>query len=213
MIDDHPSQIEGYKIILAYNTSGLEIETTCCYSCEKAYEAITKGSYGFFDMVFLDRSLPAFPEKGIHSGEDLAQLIKTHLPQSKTVIITSHSEAFLLYNMARTIEPAGLLVKSDFTAEDLIFAFEAILKGEHYYSQTVKESLSQLLSKKNYLDSYNRQIIMLLAQGIKTKNLPDHLSISLSAIEKRKAQIKDYLCIEKGSDEAIVREAKRLGFI
>lgn len=212
MIDDHPSQIEGYKIIMAYNTRGLEIETTPCYTCEKAYDIITKGNHSF-DLIFLDRSLPAYPQKGIKSGEDLALLIRRHLPESKIVIITSHSEAFLIYNIVKKIAPAGLLVKSDFDADDLLYAFNTIMDGENYYSQTVKESMARLLKKEDYLDNFNRQIITLLAQGIKTKNLPEYLNISLSAIEKRKAHVKDYLCIAKGSDEDIVREARRLGFV
>lgn len=212
MIDDHPSQIEGYKVILAYNSMGLAIETTCCYTSEKAFEIIAVDSNDF-DIVFLDRNLPEYAAKSIYSGEDLGVLIKRHLPGSKIVIITSHSEAFILYNMIKKIDPAGLLVKSDFTADDLLVAFENIVNGENHYSQTVQESIARMLSKETYLDSYNRQIIMLLSQGIKTKNLPEHLNISLSAIEKRKAQVKDYLCIDKGTDEDIVREAKRLGFI
>jgi DNA-binding NarL/FixJ family response regulator len=87
------------------------------------------------------------------------------------------------------------------------------MKGETYHSETVKESIRDLLSKEEYLDFYNRQIIMLLSQGIKTKNIPEHLNLSQSTVEKRKVQIKDYFCIEKGTDEDIVREAKRMGFI
>lgn len=214
MIDDHPSQIEGYKVILGCNNSDFEIEATACYTCESAYKLITSHtSPGPFDMVFLDKSMPGYPEKNINSGEDLAAIIKQHLPASKIVIITSYAEAFLLYNIIKKIEPAGLLVKSDFKPEELILAFGHILHGETYYTQTVRDSINQLLSKENYLDSSNRQIIILLSKGIKTKNLPKHIHISLSAIEKRKAQIKDYLCIEKGTDEDIVEEAKRLGFI
>ncbi|HLA56458.1 MAG TPA: response regulator [Flavobacterium sp.] len=214
MIDDHPSQIEGYKVILGYNKENLRIETTPCFSCEAAYKIITGNTpETVFDIIFLDSTLPPYPEKKIHSGEDLAPLIKKHMPESKIVIITSHSETFLLYNIVKKIAPAGLLVKSDFDANDLLDAFEIIMNGENYHSETVIGSVRQLLSKEAYLDSFNRQIITLLSQGVRTKNLPDYLHISLSAVEKRKAQVKDYLCIDKGTDEDIVREARKLGFI
>ena len=214
MIDDHPSQIEGYKVILSCHHSDFKIESTACYTCESAYKIITSNQSRIaYDMVFLDKSMPGYPEKNIKSGEDLASLIKKHLPTSKIVIITSYAEAFLLYNIIKKIEPAGLLVKSDFKSEELIVAFDNIMDGKTYYTQTVKECISQLLANKNYLDSSNRQIIILLSKGVKTKNLPKHLHISLSAVEKRKAQIKDYLCIAKGNDEDIVAEAKKLGFI
>ncbi|MET0760063.1 MAG: response regulator [Flavobacterium sp.] len=214
MVDDHPSMIEGYKIILSYNDLGFEIETTAAHNCESAFEIITNTTnLDFFDLVFLDYSLPPFEAKNISSGEDLAMLVKAHLPNSKIVMLTSHTEALILYNIIRNIEPEGLLVKSDFSAEELISAFDMIMKGEIYHSLTVKQNVKELLSKKVYLDHFNRQIITLLAQGIKTKSLPAHLNLSISAIEKRKVQIRDYFCIQKGNDEDIIREAKKLGLI
>ena len=63
------------------------------------------------------------------------------------------------------------------------------------------------------MDNYNRQIIILLSQGVKTKNLPDLLYLSKSAIDKRKAIIKQLLGIDKGNDEDILKEARKQGLI
>lgn len=214
MVDDHPSMIEGYKIILSYNNLGLEIETTPAYNCESAYKIITNGSNKiYFDLVFLDFSLPPYEEMGIKSGQDLAMLAKVHLPNAKIVILTSHTEAILLYNIISNVEPNALLVKSDFSAEELLSAFDKIMDGEIYHSTTVNHNLKEMFSQKKILDQQNRQIISLLAQGIKTKNLPSHLNISISAIEKRKVNIRHYFNLQKGSDEDIIREAKRLGLV
>ncbi|MFM9989297.1 response regulator [Flavobacterium sp.] len=217
MVDDHPSMIEGYKIILSYNDLGLEIETTSAYNCESAYKIITnenESSKVYFDLIFLDFSLPPYEQMNITSGQDLALLIKNYLPDAKIVMLTSHTEAILLYDLIRKVDPNGLLVKSDFSAEELLFAFNKIMGGETYHSITVNQNLKEILSKSSVLDQQNRQIISLLAQGIKTKNLPNHLNLSLSAIEKRKVQIRDYFCIKNGgNDEDIIREAKTLGLV
>jgi two-component system response regulator NreC len=214
MVDDHPSMIEGYKIILSYNNLGLEIETTAVYNCESAYSTITNKSNKInFDLVFLDFSLPPYEEMNIKSGQDLAMLTKIHLPNAKIVMLTSHTEAILLYDIIRTVEPHGLLVKSDFSAEELLFAFDKIMGNEIYHSTTVTQNLREILSKSSILDQENRQIITLLSQGIKTKNLPSYLNISISAIEKRKVNIRDYFNLQKGSDEDIIREAKKLGLV
>jgi two-component system, NarL family, response regulator NreC len=214
MIDDHPSMLEGYKIILSYNPFGYEVETTAAYSSQKAYEIITNnGSPTVFDIVFLDYSLPAFEEKKIRNGEDLSLLVKKHFPLAKIMLITSHAEAILLYNIVQRINPEGFLVKSDFTADELLVAFDAVLKGEIYHSQTVKNSIKEMSSSKMYLDSINRQILSLIAQGLKTKSMPEYLRISLSAIEKRKIHIKEYFNIKKGNDEDILREARKMGLI
>jgi two-component system response regulator NreC len=212
MVDDHPTQLEGYKIILAYNNQRIAIESVMAYNCKTAFEII-KDATQSFDMFFLDLNLPGYPEEQIKSGEDLAYLVKERHPNSKIIMLTSHSESFLLYNIVRRIEPNAFLVKSDFGGEELLDAFDAVLNGQTYHSETVRESIHELLSREEYLDSYNRQIITLLAQGVKTKNLPERLNLSMSAVEKRKSQIKDYFCIEKGNDEDIVREARKLGFV
>lgn len=213
MVDDHPTQLDGYKIILAYNNQGIEIDATMAYNCKAAFEIITNPDTLAFDMVFLDLNLPGYPEELLKSGEDLAYLVKKYFPDAKIIMLTSHSESFVLYNIVKKIKPNAFLVKSDFGGEELLMAFDTVIKNETYYSETVTASIQELLSREEYLDTYNRQIITLLAQGVMTKNLPEHLNLSMSAVEKRKSQIKDYFCIEKGSDEDIVREARKLGFI
>jgi DNA-binding NarL/FixJ family response regulator len=214
IVDDHPLQIEGYKSILQYNTDNLEIDTIECYSCEAAYNIIVNTVDPlYFDIVFLDRSLPPYPEKKIYSGEDLAFLARKYFPKSKIMMITSHAEAFVIYDLIQKVRPDGLLIKSDFDGEELLVAFSTVLNGSIYYSQTVKDSTKELLSRESYLDTINRQIIVLLAQGLKNKSIALQLNLSDSAIEKRKSKLKDFFFISKGTDEELVQEARKMGFI
>ena len=214
MIDDHPSMIEGYKSILSFNDLGLQITTTPAYNCESAYNIISTTPVAeAFDFAFVDLSLPPYLEKNIKSGEDLALLIKNKFTKCKIVILTSHAEAFILDNIQRNIAPNGLLVKSDFTADEFLLAFEKIYNNHIYTSKTVVENIAELHEKNSFLDENNRKLITLLSEGVKTKNLPQRMNLSISAIDKRKAQIKFYFKIEKGSDEDIIREAKKHGLI
>jgi DNA-binding NarL/FixJ family response regulator len=214
MIDDHPSMIEGYKSILSFNDLGLRITTTPAYNCESAYNIIDNTPvFKAFDFAFVDLSLPPYLEKNIKSGEDLALLIKNKFPDCKIVILTSHAEAFILDAIQKNIAPNGLLVKSDFTAEEFLLAFEKIYNNHFYTSRTVVENIAELHEKSAFLDENNRKLITLLAEGVKTKNLPQRMNLSISAIDKRKAQIKHFFKIEKGSDEDIIREAKKHGLI
>ncbi len=213
-VDDHPSQILGYKTILAYNDRNLAIETTECYNCKDAFSLLNDTvNPPDFDLVFLDRSMPAHEEEGIFSGEDLAVLWRKKFPETKIVILTSHAESFIIYDIVKKVHPAGLLIKSDFSGDELLRAFDLIMDGETYHSETVRKAIKELLSREDYLDSINRQIIMLISQGFKTKTIAGEINLTESAVEKRKAKIKDYFCIDKGNDEDIIREAKKLGFI
>ena len=214
MIDDHPSMIEGYKSILSFNDLGVRINAVPAYNCEAAYNIITsEDNTQAFDMAFVDLSLPPYLDKDMKSGEDLALLIRKVHPKCKIVILTSHAEAFILDNIQKTIEPNGLLVKSDFTAEELLIAFEQIYNNQIYTSKTVVDNIADLHEKSAFLDDNNRKLITLLSEGVKTKNMPQHMNLSISAIDKRKAQIRYFFKIEKGSDEDIIRAAKNHGLI
>lgn len=214
MVDDHPPIIEGYKAILSYKDFGYSITTTAAHSCKDAYNVVTAGKDQImFDLVFIDITLPSYPEKNLNSGQDLILLIQKQLPNAKIVVLTSHTESFLLYTIIKECKPNGLLIKNDVSAEEFLTAFSSIMNGNTYYSKTVLDLNLNIANKTNYLDNYNRQIIILLSQGIKTKNLGELLFLSNSSIEKRKVIIKTFLGIEKGNDEDLIREARKKGLI
>ena len=212
IVDDHLSIIEGYKSILSYNTSHT-IDTTAATSLEMAYRIITSQPKPTFDVVFIDLTLPEYPEKGLHAGDDLIAVVRQHLPEAKVVILTSHSESILFYRILNESDPDGILIKSDFTSEELLVAFDVIVSGEPYYSSTIIKYKKQLVPANKIFDAYNRQIIQLLSQGVKTKNIQEILHLSKSAVDKRKANIKDMLGIDKGNDEDLIREARKQGLI
>lgn len=214
IIDDHPTQIDGYKSILLLNDLNISIKFTVCFNCKEAHQVITNPlKKDVFHLVFIDYSIPAYEEAQLFNGEDLAQLVTKHFLQPKIAIITSHTEAIVLYNVLKRVNPQGLLVKSDIDGEELLDAFHKLIQGERYYSETVSKAKKTMLSKEELLDTTNRKIIELLAQGIKTKNLPEHLHLSQSAIEKRKATIKDALGIDKGTDEDILKAVRLMGLL
>ena len=110
MVDDHPSMIEGYKIILSYNPFGYEVETTAVYNCENAYEIIRKKrTVKSFNIFLLDYSLPPFEKKNLSNGEDLAILIRKKNPEAKVVMLTSHVETILLYDIIKNVRRCLLI--------------------------------------------------------------------------------------------------------
>lgn len=212
IVDDHPTMIEGYKSILNSNYPTDTLSIYIAHSCETAYHYITKINQPF-DLVLLDLALPPYEPAKLASGEDLAVLIQKLWQDTKIMMLTSHTEAFILYNLIKKINPEALLIKSDFKSDEFLKAFESVLQGHIYYSQTAQLSIKEVGANHFGLDSYDRRIISLLAKGIKTKNLPEHLGITISAIDKRKAQIKLFFGIQKGNDEDIITEARKRGLV
>ncbi|SCY66586.1 transcriptional regulator [Flavobacterium caeni] len=214
MIDDHPGMIEGYKAMLALNKQQHSIEITEAYHCEQAYHLITDPNHAtFFDLVFLDYSIPPYPEQKIYNGEDLGVLIRKHMPETKIIMLTAHFDTIRLYNVVKKIQPNGLLVKSDYRPPQLIEAFEKVLDGEIYYTPLVTQKIKQPLFAQGLLDSLDREIIVLLAEGFQIKSIASKMNVSEDTIKKRKSKIKDLLNIEKGGDEDILKECRSLGLL
>lgn len=60
-------------------------------------------------------------------------------------------------------------------------------------------------------DDINRQILMYLSKGYKIKDLEKIISLSISPIQRRIAQMKDAFDVKE--DSSLVKEAILLGFI
>ena len=95
----------------------------------------------------------------------------------------------------------------------ILVAFDKILKNENYYSQTVVKLVSQIQYDNIEIDAFDKQILFHLSKGTKTKDIPQYVPLSLSAVEKRKLNLKDILEIKGGSDIDLIREAKNKGMI
>lgn len=124
-----------------------------------------------------------------------------------------YNESYRIHNILKTINPEGFLIKSDLTSSELANAFQNILENPPYYSNTVNSFLRKTITSDIFVDEKNRKILHLLSQGIKTKNLAEHVGLSLSAVEKRKKHLKSIFSVEDGQDETLLREARKKGFL
>ncbi|MBC7606045.1 MAG: response regulator transcription factor [Burkholderiales bacterium] len=215
IVDDHPFIIEAYKnAIKGYNSKGAyEFTITQAKDCKTGYEAITAPGIEPFGIAFFDLSMPTYEEKGIFSGEDLALLVKKEMPNCKIILLTMHTELLKINTIIKNINPNGLVIKNDLTFDELLLAFDKILKDENYYSQTVVKLVSQTQYDNIEIDAFDKQILFHLSKGTKTKDIPQYVPLSLSAVEKRKLNLKETLEIKGGSDIDLIREAKNKGLL
>ncbi|UPT72170.1 MAG: response regulator [Flavobacterium sp. JAD_PAG50586_2] len=213
IVDDHPFIIQAYRNALdKYSQQGYEFVVTQASNCKTGYESITEATTPF-DVAFFDISMPEYAEKEIYSGEDLAALMKTQMPDCKIILLTMHTELLKINNIIKNINPSGLIIKNDLTFDELIFAFDKIINNESYYSQTVIKLVGQAQYNNIELDAFDKQILFHLSKGVKTKDLPQYIPLSLSAIEKRKLNIREILEVSGGSDIDLINEAKIKGVI
>lgn len=216
MIDDHPMIIEGYQNTLLFTKKETqELEIDIANNCDEAIAFMDKSveKENPYHVLFVDISLPPSTDGLMTSGEDLAVYARKVLPKSKIIILTMFNEAFRIHNIIKTIDPEGFLIKSDLTSSELASAFQAILNNPPFYSGTVNSYIRKAITSDIVIDEKNRKILHLLSQGVKTKNLASHLDLSLSAVEKRKKQLREIFEVHDGQDETLVDAARSKGFV
>jgi len=216
MTDDHPMIIEGYQnTLIATKKADQNLIIDIANNCDESVKFMENGveKNNPYDVLFMDISLPPSSDGKFNTGEDLAMYARSIMPKAKIIILTMFNETYRIHNIVRTINPEGFLIKSDLTSKELANAFQAVLSNPPFYSGTVNSLIRKTVSTNIVLDDVNRKILHLLSQGIKTKNLKEHIDLSLSAIEKRKKYMKEVFFIEDGSDESLLEKAKNKGII
>lgn len=215
IVDDHPINVDGYQTILSNIESNKEAQYLIAFDCEQAYNTINNNHLvdNTIDFAFIDVSLPPYEEKKMFSGSDIALLIRKLFPQCKIIIISMHKEPLWVNQIYKSVNPKGFIAKSDINYKCFPEIFQSIEKNEVYFSQSIKLSQKIMIQKNINWDDNDSKILQLIAQGIKTINLPDFIPLSLSSIEKRKANIKKQLILNSGSDKELIDIAKNMGFL
>ena len=128
LVDDHEIVRKGLRAILDDRFAGIEVA-----EASTGDEALTTLE-GPFDAVILDLSMPG------RSGIELLAEIKHRHPKLPVLIMSLHGEEQFAVRALRA-GASGYLTKSA-APEQLIAAFDRIVRGGRYISQTVAERLA-----------------------------------------------------------------------
>ncbi len=217
MVDDHPLMLEGYKqSLVRMEDDDFSFNVATAYNCDDAlYKIDSAGKTKPYHFFYFDINLPASNDNEFKSGKDLAIYAKEKFPESKIVIFTMLDDDFQLNNIMSELNPDGMLIKNDIDHEEFVHSFKQIAKGQIYYSSSIIDLLNRLNFKAygEQLNAIDLEIINLIAKGIKTVDLPNHVNLSLSSVEKRKRNIKRALKLDKANDRELISKAKEMGII
>lgn len=213
IIDDHPMTVESYVSLLSSDDQVAHFYTA--NDCYEAFQQILKlEEFGTPpSLALIDVNLPPFAAANINSGIDLALIIRHRFPTCSILMITMHKEPVWVNQIFKSINPEGFISKNDVNFRNFPDACKRILAGEQYYSDSIKAAQRIYMSSNLDWDQHDSKILQLLAEGKKTINLPGYISLSLSTIEKRKANLKKQLILNGGSDQELIDVAKELGLI
>ncbi|WP_313805977.1 response regulator [Flavobacterium sp.] len=216
IVDDHPFIIEAYINLITLTLEGYRLNFLKSSRTKEAYNII-KLNYidnKKIDVAIFDISIPEYKEKRIYDGCDLAVEFKNNFTESKVIMISMHFEGCIINKAFRDVEADGIINKSDINFDTFSEAFTKILANEIFISDTMIKSLTDFNNSRYKFDQIDGELIRLIDKGIKTKDLPQLIGISLSSIEKRKKEIKYHLLNgKKGNDDDLIEKAKQLKLV
>lgn len=213
IIDDHPIIVQAYISCFSDKKFVDEVPTfSIARNCQEGFAIIEKLiDELYFDLAIIDQRLPVYHEKNIFCGADLALLLKAKNPTCKIIIITSHSEVITIYNLFKKVSPSGLIIKNDVDTESLYEGVKQVLAGNVFHSSSVKKVLQEILKKELMVDDINRQILVYLSKGYRIRDIEEMVSLTISPIQRRIAQMKDAFNVNE--DSSLVKEAIIQGFL
>lgn len=215
IVEDHPMLMNAYISIINKTVENYKFNFIKASDCESAFKRIEQNfkTKEAIDIALLDISLPPYEQEKILCGGDVGKLIRNKFPSCKIIMITGCHKGLVINSIFKSIRPEGFLNKVDIDYSTFAEVFEVILRGESFISETINKSLVGLIQRNIAWDDIDSKIITLLEKGIKTKDLPNYIDLSLSAIEKRKAFLKTQILDKKGSDKVLVEKCKLLKLI
>lgn len=161
-------------------------------------------------VILMDISMPGM------SGLDAIRQLRRDLPEAKIIALTIHeSEDYIVHVLRAGVH--GYMVKRA-AAQELLSAIRAVMRGESYlHSSIVKVVLNDYLHRLDrgqeepVLTEREREIVRLVAEGLRNREIANRLNISLKTVETHRANIMQKLNI---SDRVqLVRFAIRTGLI
>ena len=211
-VDKEPLYIDNYLNNITSFFNKVSINFITASNCEQAYQIITQKNT--IDYLILDVQLEPYKTKKINCGYDLALFFKEKFPKAKIIFVTAINQGHKLNQIITKISPIGILHKCDINTTLLHLVFHKILEEcTCYMTQTVNAIVNEYHKQKLIFDAIDLEIVRLLDQGIKTKNLPNYIGITLSAIEKRKTKIKEHILLKRGNDQDLIAAFKELNLL
>jgi len=190
-----------YKVVIAEDHTILRAGLQALLTAKSNLEVVGEAEDGYDaihcveklrpDLVLMDLSMPRL------NGMEAIRDIKKNLPEIKILALTVHNtEEYILATLQAGAD--GYLLK-DSTHDELLTAIESVLKGKSYLSPDVSSKviegyLQGRPQRKTYsswdsLSRREREVLKLIAEGGRNKEIANYLCISVKTVEKHRSNL------------------------
>ena len=189
--DDHAIIREGLKSLL--ERRGITVSAIA----KNGREAIELAVLHQPDLVIMDISMPDL------NGVEATAAIRRQAPHIKIIGLSMHSGKNMIDKMFSSGASGYILKESAF--EELYDAIQEVMKGNFYLTPSIarmyvdsEESAFQTLediSKSKDISKKEREVLQLVAEGLKTRDIAERLNLSIKTVESHRRNIMKKLSI------------------
>ena len=203
---------EPYRVIIAEDHTILREGLRALLSSDSRFEVVAEAEDGraavefcedhLPDLLLIDLSMPRM------NGLEAIKEIKKNNSEIKIIALTVHrTEEYILATLQAG---ANGYVLKDATHSELMMAMEHVMAGKRYLSPGVSEKViegyldgKRTLKGKTAWDaltSREREILKLIAEGYRNKEIADDLCISSKTVEKHRANLMKKLDLHNAAE-------------
>lgn len=164
------------------------------------------------ELIIIDLSMPKT------NGTEAIYRIKNRYPAIKILVLTVHKTNEHIHDALKA-GTNGYLLKDD-SSEELIQAINNVLAGKTHLSSSIcdsvvmgylNDSIEQINSPiTDKLTTREREVIKLIAEGYRNKDIAEYLSINIKTVEKHRSNMMKKLNLH--STSGITSYAIKNGF-
>jgi len=186
LADDHSILRAGLRSIL--NTKS---DFNVVAEVDNGMDAVKSALHIQPDLLLTDLSMPK------KNGTETISEIKKRLPGIKCLVLTMHNTEEHI-RLALNAGADGYVLKDD-SHEELLTAINTVLSGKTYLSPSICGNVvsgylnagenEQPLSSWEQLTRREKEIVKLIAEGYRSKDIAEQLSISIKTVEKHRSNL------------------------
>lgn len=185
LADDHKITRDGLKALLENQKNMAVIG-----EAENGRKAVRLALELKPDVIVMDINMPEL------NGIEATRQIKAELPEAKIIALSMYSDKRYVVGMLKAGVSGYLLKNCAF--DELVSAISAVVNNQNYMSpkiaDTVMKDYANILessdtSPASLLTAREREVLQLIAEGLKTKDIATRIHVSIKTVETHRQQI------------------------